>query len=532
MINTLRSQRGMAVAPHALAAQSALSVLREGGNAIEAMVAAAATISVVYPHMTGIGGDAFWLIHEPGHPVSAIDACGPTAASLTPAYYRDRGLDAILVRGPLAANTVAGTIAGWDSALALSKDRWSGRMPLARLLEDAIHYAKHGIVVTRSQAHNTAIKHDELTAQPGFADRFLVQGKAPTEGALFVQKDFGATLRELERHGLDGFYRGEVARAIAADLAEVGSPVTQSDLAAYRAQPRTPLVLKHGLGTIYNMPPPTQGVVSLIILGILDRLGLDRCQPESADYIHLVVEATKQAFLVRDRHVTDPAYMNVDPQNLLEAEFLDSLTNAVDRGRALPWGEPSAPGDTVWMGSMDRQGRAVSFIQSIYHEFGSGVVLPRTSINWQNRGCSFSLDERALNVLKPGRKPFHTLNPALALFSDGRSMVYGTMGGDGQPQTQATVFTRAAVFGQALQQAITAPRWLLGRTWGQTTDTLKLESRFDPEIVEALRARGHDVEVLEAFDETMGHAGAIMRHESGVFEGGSDPRSDGAVSGY
>lgn len=532
MSSTLRSQNGMAVAPHALAAQSALSILREGGTAIEAMVAAAATISVVYPHMTGIGGDAFWLIHEPGQPVSAIDACGPTAAGLTPAYYRDRGLDAIPVRGPLAANTVAGTVAGWDAALALSKDRWSGRMPLARLLEDAIHYAEHGTAVTRSQAHNTASKHDELAVQLGFKDRFLVSDTAPTEGTLFVQKDFGATFRELKRHGLDSFYRGEVAQAIAADLAEVGSPVTQSDLAAYYAQPRTPLALKHGLGTIYNTPPPTQGVVSLIILGILDRLRLDRCQPESADYIHLIVEATKQAFLVRDRHVTDPAYMTVGPQDLLDAKFLDALTNAVDRERARPWGKPSAPGDTVWMGTMDRQGRAVSFIQSIYHEFGSGVVLPRTSINWQNRGCSFSLDERALNVLKPGRKPFHTLNPAVALFNDGRSLVYGTMGGDGQPQTQAAVFTRVAVFGQPLQQAIAAPRWLLGRTWGQTTDTLKLEARFDPAIVDALRARGHDVETLGAFDETMGHAGAIMRHQSGVFEGGYDPRSDGAASGY
>jgi gamma-glutamyltranspeptidase/glutathione hydrolase len=184
------------------------------------------------------------------------------------------------------------------------------------------------------------------------------------------------------------------------------------------------------------------------------------------------------------------------------------------------------------MGVIDAAGRAASFIQSIYHEFGSGVVLPESHVNWQNRGCSFSLDASRLNVLAPGKKPFHTLNPALARFKDGRTMVYGTMGGDGQPQTQAAVFTRYAVFGQPLQQAISAPRWLLGRTWGSMSETLKLESRFGADVLEELRRRGPEVEVLGAFDETMGHAGAVLRHAGGALEGGYDPRGDGAVAGY
>lgn len=184
------------------------------------------------------------------------------------------------------------------------------------------------------------------------------------------------------------------------------------------------------------------------------------------------------------------------------------------------------------MGTIDGAGRAVSFIQSIYHEFGSGVVLPESGINWQNRGCSFSLNPRHLNVLCPGKKPFHTLNPALARLRDGRTMVYGTMGGDGQPQTQAAVFTRHAVFGQGMQQAVTAPRWLLGRTWGQDSDTLKLESRFAPGTVAALRALGHEVEILGDFDELVGHAGGLARHRSGVIEGGFDPRSDGGVAAF
>jgi gamma-glutamyltranspeptidase/glutathione hydrolase len=200
--------------------------------------------------------------------------------------------------------------------------------------------------------------------------------------------------------------------------------------------------------------------------------------------------------------------------------------------KAKPWGGKTRPGGTIWMGVIDGDGRAVSFIQSIYHEFGSGVVLPGTHVNWQNRGCSFSLSPDAVNCLQPGKRPFHTLNPALARLRDGRTMVYGTMGGDGQPQTQAAVFTRYAVFNQPVQRAVSAPRWLLGRTWGSVSETLKLEARLGAALIDDLKARGHDVEVLGDFEETMGHAGALVRHPNGALEGGFDPRSDGAVSGY
>jgi gamma-glutamyltranspeptidase len=240
----------------------------------------------------------------------------------------------------------------------------------------------------------------------------------------------------------------------------------------------------------------------------------------------------KQAFAVRDRHVTDPAYMTEDAQDFLSRDRLQALASRIDRRHAAPWGAGQGPADTIWMGVIDGAGRAVSFIQSLYHEYGAGIVLRESGINWQNRGCSFSLDERALNVLRPGRKPFHTLNPALALLSGGATMVYGNMGGDGQPQTQSAVFTRCAVFGMNPQAAIAAPRWLLGRTWGETSDTLKLESRFAPEVVADLRARGHAVEMLEPFDAAVGHAGAIVRDASGVLRGGSDPRSDGGVAAW
>ena len=278
------------------------------------------------------------------------------------------------------------------------------------------------------------------------------------------------------------------------------------------------------------MPPPTQGLASLLILGAFDRLDCSRA--DGFDFVHLLVEATKQAFAVRDAHITDPAYMDTDPSTFLHDPVVASLAAAVDPATARQWQRGGDKGDTVWLGAIDRDGMAVSFIQSVYWEFGSGVVLPQTGITWQNRGASFSLEADNRNALKPGRMPFHTLNPALARLNDGRVMSYGTMGGEGQPQTQAAVFARHVRFGQSLQAAISAPRWLLGRTWGDDSSNLKIESRFGGEVIEALRAAGHDVVEVEPFSDLMGHAGALACGPDGIIEGGFDPRSDGRAAGF
>ncbi|MGO4302414.1 gamma-glutamyltransferase family protein [Cupriavidus sp. RAF12] len=522
----------MAVAPHALASQSALAVLREGGNAVEAMVAAAATIAVVYPHMNSLGGDSFWLIARPGEAPRALDACGAAAGAATIARYREAGLSAIPTRGGMAANTVAGTVSGWKAALDWSRDALGGRMPLSRLLADAIDYARIGVPVTDSQSACVAAKADELAGIAGFAETFLVDGKAPAPGSRFRHPRLAATLEQMARAGLGDFYEGDLARILARELGNAGSPIALADLQSHRAPWKPPLTLAHSRGTVYNMPPPTQGLVSLLILGQLDRLLERGMDPLGPDFVHACVEATKQAFRVRDRHITDPAHMEIDPQDLLAPPWLDAAAARIRPNGVLPWGEGMGPADTVWMGAVDGNGVAVSFIQSIYHEFGSGIVLPGSGVNWQNRGCSFSLDAGARNPLMPGRKPFHTLNPAMARLADGRTLVYGNMGGDGQPQSQSAVFSRIVHFGMNPQAAIDAPRWLLGRTWGQTSDTLKLESRFPGATQDALCTLGHEVEILRPYDETMGHAGAIVLQTNGLYQGGSDPRSDGAVAAW
>ncbi|QDO97410.1 gamma-glutamyltransferase family protein [Ferrovibrio terrae] len=529
MLNTPRARRGMVTAPHHLAAEAGLAVLREGGNAIEATVAMAAALTVVYPHMTGIGGDGFWLIAAPGKDPVAVEACGRAAIAATPELYKSRGLASIPWRGPLAANTVAATVSGWGEALKVSAEL-GGRLPLSRLVQDAVWHAENGFAVTQSQHDLTTEKMPELRDAPGFAARFLPDGAPPAERSLMTLPALGATLKTIGAHGTEDFYRGALAKQIAADLARAGSPVTGEDLARHQARRVAPLSVALKAARLFNFPPPTQGLSSLMILALFERLGVT--QAEGFDHIHGLVEATKQAFIIRDRIVGDPEAMPEPPEKYLEATILDALAATIDRKTALPWPQPASGGDTTWMGAIDANGVAVSFIQSIYFEFGSGCVLDETGINWQNRGSSFLLEGSSPRLLTPGRMPFHTLNPAMARFADGRVMVYGTMGGEGQPQTQSAIFTRYGLYGQGLQQAVTAPRWLLGKTWGENSVTLKLESRFDPGLVAALKAAGHDVEMLGAFTGTMGHAGAIVRHADGVLEGATDPRSDGAAAGF
>jgi gamma-glutamyltranspeptidase/glutathione hydrolase len=519
----------MVVAPHHLAAQSGLAVLREGGNAVEAMVAAAATIAVVYPHMNSIGGDGFWLIHEPGKPPLGIDASGAAAALATRDFYASHGLAAIPTRGPLSALTVAGTVSGWAKALETASP-WGTPLPLSRLLADAIDHAENGVPLTAGHIAMTVEKRDELAELAAFQSAFAGPGVSQP-GAMLVQRRLAGTLRRLAAVGLADFYSGDVARSMASDLETAGSPVRRDDLAAHRALTTRPLQKRLSIGTVYNVPPPSQGLASLLILAIYDRIRAEKA--ESFDHVHRLVEATKRAFLIRDAVVTCPSRLPKQPASFLADKALEAEVAQIGLTRAAPWpAETPANGDTVWMGAIDGEGRAVSFIQSIYWEFGSGVVLPDTGVLWQNRGLSFSLDPAHLNRLEPGRKPFHTLNPALAVLDDGRVMVYGTMGGDGQPQSQAAVFTRYAYYDEPLQPAVTAPRWLLGRTWGAASTSLKLEGRFPSRLIKALWRAGHDIELLDDFTDVMGHAGAIVRHPSGLLEGASDPRSDGAVAAY
>jgi gamma-glutamyltranspeptidase/glutathione hydrolase len=526
-LHTAGHRRGVVAAPHGAVVEAGRAILAEGGNAIEAMVAMAAVIAVVYPHMNQIGGDGFWLVREPSGRVRALMAAGVAGSRARPELYGEAGYETIPARGPLAALTVPGAIAGWSLALEAARAR-GGQLPLADLLMAAIRHARDGFAISRGQAVCTTYRG--LHGAPGFADTFLVDGKPPAAGSKLQQPALAATLEQLAHAGLDDFYRGDVGREIADDLSRIGSPVTRPDLEGCRAAVAEPLSVVLAAGTAFNTPPPTQGLASLIILGLFDRLGVQ--QAESFDHVHGLVEATKRALTLRDRYLTDPQRLPHPPDRYLERSFLDAQAMAIDRRHASRWTPSEGGGDTVWMGAADAGGLLVSYIQSLYWEFGSGCVLPRTGVLMQNRGVSFSLDRGALNRLEPGRLPVHTLNPALAMLGDGRIMAYGTMGGDAQPQIQAALFTRHAGFRVPLDAALDRPRWMLGQTWGSPHASLTVESRFDEGVVARLRAAGHDVEVLdEPYADLMGHAGAVLLHPNGTLEGAHDPRADGGAAG-
>ena len=372
-LHTAGHRRGVVCAPHAAAAEAGRDILGEGGNALEAMVAMAASIAAVYPHMNHVGGDGFWLIREPNKRVRAIMAAGPAGSLATPNLYREH--DTIPSRGPLAALTVPGAIGGWKLALEAARAVGGKGVPLSILLHAAIGQARDGYVVTKSQARLTNEKLSELKNVPGFAPTFLADGKPPEIGAKLKQDALVYTLDHLARVGLDDFYRGDVGREIAADLERIGSPVTRDDLRHYHASIADPLSVSSNVGTIYNTPPPTQGLASLIILALYERLRV--AEAESFEFAHGLVECTKRAFRVRDRIVTDPLRVPQPPANFLDPKFLDVEVQKIDRRKAAKWPAPFGEGDTIWMGAADSSGLAVSYISRCTGSSARAACCPR-----------------------------------------------------------------------------------------------------------------------------------------------------------
>ncbi|ELY50189.1 gamma-glutamyltransferase [Natronolimnohabitans innermongolicus] len=529
----------MITTPHTLASSTGLDVLRSGGSAVDAAIAANATLCVAYPHMAGLGGDGFWLLAD-GNNVTGINASGPAAANATRASYRDRGLESIPDRGSESALTVPGAIDGWR----LAHEEY-GSLSWERLFEDAIQHAREGVAVTANLARWIALDRDVLADDPRAAATFLSNGDAPTVGATLRQPALAASLERIAHGGArDGFYDGQLAIEFCTSLDEE-SPLTATDFSEYSAEWVTPLDIEYGNCTAHSLPPNSQGLAALQILGLLDGFDVESWGDGTVDYYHHLAEAVKVAFADRDAWITDPDSIQLPAETLLSSSYLEDRRALIGREDTLPADlEPGiapettqpvsedAGGDTCYLSVVDSDGLAVSLIQSIYYDFGSGVIAGDTGIIPQNRGSFFSLDPNHINRLEPRKRTFHTLTPAMLTEEGDPRLVYGTMGGEGQPQTQAALVTRLLDFEYDVQQAIEAPRWLFGRTWGEASRSLTLEGRIPDPVVTGLEKRGHPVAMGRNYDDTMGHAAAIRRHDDGSLEGGSDPRSDGAAIGY
>jgi gamma-glutamyltranspeptidase/glutathione hydrolase len=524
-----RGAHGAVATPHALASDSGLAILERGGNALDAAIAAAATIAVVYPHMNGVGGDNFWLVYDARRRrLTALNAAGRAAAAADAATYRAR-FGAIPVRGGPAALTVPGAVSGWGAAHEYSRTALASPIRWHELLGDAVRFAMDGFPPSAGQRRVTRAARDLFDAAPDEVRRTLWPIYHPDRLAAerFRQPDLARTLETLAREGADAFYRGSIARRVAEAATAVASPLGVDDLARHRADWVEPLSLPYRRGVAASLPPPTQGFAALAILGVVEAFDVSRL--DDADHVHVVVEATKLALDDRDRYLADPAVVPVPVETCLDRERLAERARQIslDRGSGDGPARP-ASGDTIAIVTADGAGNAVCVIQSLYHEFGSGVVAGDTGVLLQNRGAFFSLDPAHPNCLAPGKRPAHTLIPSMYLVEGHPRLVYGTMGGDGQPQTQAALVTRIVDRGFSPQEAVEAPRWLYGRTWGQPSRALRLEGRFDPGVAESLRGRGHDVRVVEAWSDLMGHAQLIAWADD-EWLAASDPRADGAA---
>lgn len=532
------SLRGMVTSPHYLASQAGRDILRKGGTAVDAAIAAAAVLSVVYPHMCGLGGDNFWLIYDAAtQSLRALNGSGRAAQAATAALYAERGHTTVPTRGPLAALTVPGAVSGWGAAFDHSKKIMTSPLNWADLLAPAQEHATHGFVVSHSLANGLALVSSgkpnySLHQSEDFRSLYFTpEGHPPGFGAVMRQPQLAETLARLAANGPQEFYEGHTARAIIKAMQRQGGLLTHKDLVSHTADWTDPLRVDYRGYTACTPPPNCQGLATLEILNILNQMDVDILGEGTADYYHVMAEATREAFIDRQHYLTDPDFAHIPTQRLLSPEHGQQQAARIHmdkRADALP---PLPPGgDTIWLGAVDAAGNAVSLIQSIYHEFGSGVVADNVGFVLQNRGCAFALDPRHVNCLLPGKRTLHTLTPAMLLKDGQPHLVYGSMGGDGQPQTIAAMTTRIVDFGMSPQDAVNAPRWLLGRSWGEESNDLKLEGRIPESVAQELTRRGHVVRRMDDFTELMGHAGAILRRPNGVWQGAADPRGDGQVA--
>lgn len=518
----------MATAPHALAAQAGATILGGGGNAADAAIAMASTLSVVYPHMTGVGGDAFVLYYDAcSNDVAVYNGSGAAAAMATRDFYTSRGLSAIPERGGAAALTVPGAIDTWFAL----HERF-GSIEMTRLLGAAIGFARDGAPIARSLARSMEEDRAVLDADEGARTAY---GSGRQAGRVLVQPALARTLDRIAGEGRAWFYEGEGAASVDAYCAKIGSPLRAADFAAHRGSWTAPIRTSFRGSESLSTPPNSQGLALLLSQGIYqEHVGLSRPADACAEFVHATVEAAKLAYADRDRFVCDPRYAAAPLELLLSLGHARAAASRIDpyRAASVARGESADRGSTTYFACVDSDGNAASVIQSIYAHFGAGVVVPELGIALHNRGCWFTLDEGSPRSLAPGRRPFHTLI-ANMLLRDGRPwVVYGAMGGDGQPQTGLALSIRIAERGMDPQAAIEAPRWRWFGSVPANEPDLFIEARVGKACIAGLRARGHRVEVCDDWEETMGHAGAIViDRDEGLLLGGSDPRSDGLALG-
>jgi gamma-glutamyltranspeptidase / glutathione hydrolase len=547
------ASRGMVACAHYLATQAGVHILRQGGNAIDAAIAANATMTVVYPSTCSAGGDVFMLIWDAKtQRLYALNGSGRAPQGMTPELFAAQGLERIPERGPLTI-TVPGAVDGWFEAL----ERF-GTLAAESIFAPAIGYAEEGMPVTSklsgwlSQAAEPVLKRWESSAGV-----YLPDDRAPRTGEVLRQPHLARTYRQLAREGRDAFYRGPIARTITDYVQRVGGVLSLEDMQRHHSDWVEPISTNYRGYDVYEFPPNSQGVAALEMLNIIEGYDLKSLGYQSAECLHILLEAKKLAFADRDRYVSDPDFVDVPLEQLLSKEYAvqqRARINLQKAARSVAAGLEK-DGDTMYLCVADGEGNVVSLIQSLYFGFGSGVVGGDTGVMLHNRGAYFTLDPRHVNYLQPGKRTMHTLTPAMVLREGAPYMALGSMGGDAQPQIHVQLLTAMLDFGMNAQQAIAAPRWRSGLVrvnpvrgrqeimQGQRgvdghldrdlEELVMLERRFPSGVPLLLDILGHRTNVVGPWDDGMGHAQAIVIDPSSyIFEGAADPRCDGLAMGW
>ena len=515
---TVRAANGIVASGHHLATAAGVDALRDGGSAVDAAIAAAAVCAVVLPQRTSIGGDVFALVYDASsREVTAYNGSGAAPASLDATAF-PRGYDE---HGARVA-TVPGCVAAWGDLLA---DH--GRLGIDRVLAPAIAYATDGFPVSDKLTHAIAAESDRISADDVAAATYSPHGRHPRPGEMLQQPDLAGSLRAIAAEGPEAFYRGALAERIADGIQRLGGWITADDLAAHRTDRKAPIETGYRGLRVVGQPPVSQGHVLLEELAIADGLDLRAMGWGSADQIHTMAEIKKLAFADRDAMAGDPRLVDFDVEELLAGRFVAQRRRAI-AGRAAERAEPAAlPADTTYLAVVDRDGNAVSLIESVFSLFGAATVIPGTGILLNNRLTGFSLDPRSPNALAPGKRPVHTLNAVLVLDGATPRFVYGTPGAQAQVQTNFQLAVALIDHGLGVQEAIEAPRW-----YHESGRTLKLESRFPEQVRKGLTAKGHELQLLSDWAEVTGGAQVVAIDANGVFSGGADPRREGYAAGY
>ena len=523
--STVLATNGMVATSQPLAAMAGLQALMDGGNAVDAAITAAAALNVVEPNSTGVGGDLFALVwNEKEKSVRAINGSGRAAAASNIEELTSQGYRAMPGAGPYSV-AVPGTVHGWETLRAEC-----GAMPLSRLLEPAIRYAEDGFPVSEVIAWQWENNLPKLRSYPS-GEEFLVNGNAPKKGDRVRFPTLAKTLRAIAEGGCEAFYHGPIAEKMASFVQEHGGWLTTDDLAAHTSDWDEPIATDYRGVTCWECPPNGQGIAALEALNIAEGFDIGAMGAQSADAYHHLIEAMRLAFADAYRYVADPRVVNVPTPQLLSKEYAAQRRELIDRRRAMatvPYGQPIPGGNTVYVSAVDGQGNACSLINSIFSDFGSGMVAPGTGIVLHNRAGLFSLDASHPNALAPGKRPYHTIIPGLATKDGELLYCYGMMGAFMQPQGHLQLISNMVDHGMDPQEAINALRFMVGN------DQALVEEGIDPDTARELQQRGHKLGLMAGRSRvSIGGAQVIARdHRTGVLQGGTEPRKDGAVVGW